>query len=54
MGSLFLISEREREMHWSKLRVTQFGLFLAATLINQFLEPGMIDDQLQVKLTGKP
>ena len=43
-------------MHWSKFLVVQSTLFLAATLISQFLQPGMIEGQFlkEVLLSQRP
>jgi len=49
MGSFFSMSERDKEMHWSKLRAAKSILFLADTLINQFLQLGMIDGQFLIE-----
>jgi hypothetical protein len=50
IGSFFLMSERTREMHWSKLQISQSILFLADTLINQSLQPRMIDGQFLMEV----
>jgi hypothetical protein len=49
VGSFFLISERDKEMHWSKFLVVQSALFLVATLISQFLQPMMIQGQFLIE-----